>query len=559
MIKTTRLRHANRFRQIIHALVRNGFGFFVQKIGLMEEVKGPRKWWSKENKHVRTSEERIRHLLEELGPTFVKLGQIASTRNDVFPPRLIAELEKLQDHVSPFSYEEVEDVFYAEMEQSIDEYFASFDKEALASASIGQVHKAVTHDGREVAVKVQRPGIERTIEVDLDILYDLAHLAERQIDGASRYRLTKLVKEFTKMIRRELDYTIEGRNTDRIRQQTADNPNVYIPEIDWTCTTKKVLTMELIDGKNINQIDTSTMTKDRTEHIAETIAQTLTRQIFVDGFYHADPHPGNVFILEDDSIAFLDFGMIGRLTPELRNHLATFVMGIVKQDTDDIVKAVSRIGKVPMDIDRESMRKDIDEFQDLYFSVPLHEIEFGRVVNDLLGLVGSYNIEIPQDVTLVAKSLVTAESLISDLDPDISIIEVVKPLGNELKREHFSAQYLKRKIKTYSMEYVDIFSELPDTLKKAANVIDRGRLRHDVRMPEAEMISNRFARIGNQLTLSILLLAISLILGALILGITLGDPEAAGWLRLPVLEGAFVLFALLFGWLMISVLRTRKK
>ncbi|WP_280769559.1 ABC1 kinase family protein [Salipaludibacillus daqingensis] len=560
MLKHTRLRHANRFRQIINALIRNGFGLFVQKIGLMDEVPGPRKWWKvKDKKRIKSTEERIRILLEELGPTFVKLGQIASTRNDIFPQALIEELEKLQDHVTPFSYEEVENVFEVEMEEPILSFFADFDEEPLASASIGQVHKAKTKDGRDVAVKVQRPEIQRKIEADLDILHELASLVERHIDGAERYRLKKLVKEFTKMIRRELDYTIEGRNADRVRKQTADNKHIYIPEVDWTCTTRKVMTMELIDGKNINQVDTSKMSKERREHISETVAHSICRQIFIDGFYHADPHPGNVYIMENDVIAFLDFGMVGRLTTELRGNLAWFVIGILRQNTDDIVKAIQKIGNIPMDLDLQGLKKDVDEFQDLYFSVPLHEIQFGEVVNDLLALIGAYRIEVPHDVTLVAKSLVTIESVISDLDPDLSIIEVVEPLGDELMREFVSPKQIQRRLKAQASEYMDILSDLPDTIKRTMTLIDRGRIRHDVHIPEAELMSSRVSRIGNQLTLSILLLAVSLVLGSLILGITLGDTGNTGWFRLPVLEIGFFVFFFLFTWLTVSILRTRKK
>lgn len=559
MLKSTRLRHANRFRQIINALIRNGFGLFVQKIGLMDEVPGPRKWWTIQDQRVKSREERIRILLEELGPTFVKLGQIASTRNDIFPQPLIKELEKLQDHVTPFSYEEVEVVFEAEMGETVTDFFAEFDKEPLASASIGQVHKAKMKDGSDVAVKVQRPGIQRVIEADLDILHELAALADRHIDGAEHYRLPTLVKEFTKMIRRELDYTIEGRNADRIRKQTESSRNLYIPEVDWTCTTRKIMTMELIEGKNVSQMDTAELSKKRRKLIAETIAHSICRQIFIDGFYHADPHPGNVYVMKEDVVALLDFGMVGRLTPELRGSLASLVIGILRQNTDDIVKSLSKLGDGPIDLDVQGLKKDVDEFLHLYLNVPLHEIQFGEVINDLLALIGTYDIDVPHDVTLVAKSLVTVEAVVSELDQDLSIIEVVEPLGDELIREFMNPDYIFRRMRTYAMEYVDILRELPDTLKKSMTLIERGRLRHDINIPDAERLSLRIARIGNQLTLSILLLAVALVLGALILGITIGGTETTGWMALPILELGFIVFIVLFMWLMLSILRTRKR
>ncbi len=559
MLKHLRFRQANRFRQILNAFIRNGFGFFVQKIGLIDEVPRPQKWRKKEAERIHSTEERIRNLLEELGPTFVKLGQIASTRKDIFPQSLIDELEKLQDHVTSFSYEEVKNVFETEVGESLDDYFDTFEEIPLASASIGQVHKAVTKDGRSVAVKVQRPGIERKISTDLDILYELALLADKHIEGAGNYRLPKLVKEFSKLIMRELDYKIEGRNADRIRSQTENDPRIYIPEVDWTCTTTRVMTMELIEGKNINQLDIEAMGRERRKLIAETITQSICRQIFIDGFYHADPHPGNVYLMKDDKIALLDFGMVGRLTPELRASLASLVIGILKKDTDGIIKSISRMGSAPFELDRQSLKKDLDEFQDLYFSVPLHEIKFGEVVNDLLALVGGHNIEIPHDVTLVAKALVTVESLISEVDHDLSIIKVVEPLGEELVKEYVSFDHLKKKARAHALDYMDAFSGLPEAVKKSMTLVERGRLRHEHRLPEVERIGTRYARIGNQLTLSVLLLAVSLVLGSLILGITIGDPDQSFWLRLPVLELGFIVFFFLFSWLTISILRNRKK
>ncbi|MBB5173875.1 ABC1 kinase family protein [Texcoconibacillus texcoconensis] len=559
MLKRTRLRHANRFRQIIHALVRNGFGYFVQKIGLMNEVPGLKKWRLKDENRITSTEERVRNLLEELGPTFVKLGQIASTRNDIFPQALINELEKLQDHVSPFTYNEAQYVFKSEIGEDITSYFAEFQEEPLASASIGQVYQAKTKDGRDVAVKIQRPGIQRQIDIDLDILHEIARLAERHIDGAEHYRLTKLVGEFTKMLRRELDYTIESKNTDRVRKQTEDNPHVYIPEIIWTCTTRKIMTMELIKGRNVNQINTPDLSEKRREHIAETIVDTITRQIFIDGFYHADPHPGNIYVMDDDIIAFLDFGMVGRLSVELRENLAYLVVGILRRNNDDIVKAIEKIGDLPSDIKRGNLKKDIDEFLDLYLSVSLNEIQIGEIINDLLALIGGYNIEVPHDLTLVAKSLVTVEAVVSDLDPDLSILEVVEPLGGEIMREHFSPKKLSRRLRAYTMEYIDILSDLPESIKKVTSLIERGRMRHDIHIPAAEQMSSRFSRIGNQLSLSILLLAISIVLSALIIGITLGDTDDTGWLQLPVLEIGFFTFFALFVWLTLSILRTRKK
>ncbi|WP_147804234.1 ABC1 kinase family protein [Alkalicoccus halolimnae] len=559
MLKHARFRQANRFRQIINALIRNGFGFFVQKIGLIDEVPRPRKWRVPEEKRIKSTEERIRILLEELGPAFVKLGQIASTRKDIFPQPLLDELEKLQDHVSPFSYEEVKQVFEDETGDPLSSYFSEFEEEPLASASIGQVHKAKTHDGRKVAVKIQRPGVQKTIETDLDILHEIALLADRHIEGTARYHLPKLVKEFTKMILRELNYKIEGRNADRIRRQTADDPRIYIPEVDWKCTTEKIMTMELIEGTNVNHLDIHSISRERREHISEAITYTICKQIFIDGFYHADPHPGNIYVMENDVIGLLDFGMVGRLTQELRSSLASLVIGILRKNTDDIVKAISKMGRVPLEIDREGLKKEIDDFQDLYFNVPMQEIRFGEVVNDLLALIGSYNIEVPHDVTLVAKALVTVESIISELDPELSIIEVVEPLGDELLREHLSPIHLQRRLRNHALDYLDALSGTPDMIKKTMTLIEKGRLRHEIRLPEVELIGRRYARIGNQLTLSVLLLAVSIVLGSLILGITLGDPAQSLWLRLPVLELGFLIFFFLFFWLMVSILRTRIK
>lgn len=554
-----RLKHVQRFHEIVMAFTRNGFGFMMHKLGLLEQVSAPRKWRVLEKQSNRTLEERVRFLLEDLGATFIKLGQIASTRTNSLPRSLTKELEKLQDHVKPVAFDAVKQLIEQELEAPLEELFLDFDEVPMATASIGQVHGAVLHSGEEVAVKVQRPGIRQQIEIDLDILFEMASIAEKRLEWAERYRITAYIEELAKSLRREVDYGIEARNTERMQKQHEEDHFLKIPSVYISHSTRQVLTMERVRGKKLNLVIEEEGHIPEKEKLAEQLVSTITRQIYVHGFYHADPHPGNLLLMADGRIALIDFGMVGMLNREMRNETAMMVMALLRHNTNELVKAVARVGSVPAEVDLGGLKRELDEFQDLYLTANLTEIGLGEVVNDVLRIISRHGIEVPQDFLLIGKSLMTIEGIAVKLDPEISIMEVVEPLGEELLKEYMSPKSVFDRTMTQALEYGELAKELPHLIRKGAAITEKGKLHVEVRSPDTLRATEQISRIGNQLTLSLLLIAVSLVFASLIIGVTVGGTMNESILTLPFFEVVFIVFLLLFLWLIYSILKTRRK
>ncbi len=291
-----RVRHIQRYREIVTTFTRYGFGFVMKDLGLLERLSIPKRLFIDRKKeiHTKTLGERIRMFLEELGPTFVKVGQISSTRSDIFPAEVIQELEKLQDHVPPFGFEEVQQVIEKELDVTLGRVFDHFDETPLAAASIGQVHYAILKTGEKVAVKIQRPNIRNVIETDLEILQDLATLAEHRLEWAAKYRIVAIVDEFAKTLREELDYANEGRNSEKIAKQFKNDPHIRVPDVHWQYSTSKVLTMEYIEGMKLNEVIKRDQNGYNRKNLAERIAKATFQQVLIEGFFHGDPHPGNI-------------------------------------------------------------------------------------------------------------------------------------------------------------------------------------------------------------------------------------------------------------------------
>ncbi|MBP2661811.1 MAG: hypothetical protein H6Q69_4843, partial [Firmicutes bacterium] len=373
-----RVRHINRYREIATALLSQGFDYIVEETGLMQKVpyyQRVRPVFAKEN--TGGVAERIRLVLEQLGPTYVKLGQIASTRPDLLPPEIIDELEKLQDAVPAFSFTEVRSVLQEELGGTLEKIFQHFEPEPIAAASIGQVHQAVLKTGTTVAVKIQRPSIAIDIQTDLEILYELSNLAERRFHWAKSYQLMDMIDEFSKSLRSELDYTSEARNAEKISKQFTNNPMIYVPKIYWDYSTQKVLTAEYIEGIKISKKEDLKQQGYNLSLLAERFAKGIFHQIFMEGFFHGDPHPGNVVVLPGEIIVFLDFGMVGRLSSEMKYNLSSLVIGLMRQDADELTKTIFRMGIVPDHVNRIQLREDIEVLKEKYYGIPLSKVSLG--------------------------------------------------------------------------------------------------------------------------------------------------------------------------------------
>lgn len=551
-----RIRHLKRYRDVAKVLARHGFGFFVEEIGLLHMLSLPKRLF-KDMEEIDTKSvgERIRQVIEELGPTFVKIGQIASTRGDVIPEDILKELEKLQDNVPPFSFAEVSGIIEEELGSPLGEFFSSFEEKPLAAASIGQVHQARLSSGEKVAVKVQRPQIKALIETDLEILVDLAILAEHRIARMERLQLRDVVEEFAKSLRHELDYTIEGRNAEKIAKQFKDDSSIYIPSIYWDYSTRAVLTMEFVEGQKLNSV-LDQQGYDR-KALAEHLVKALFHQVLIEGFFHADPHPGNILLLDGGVISLIDFGMVGRLTLEMKHNFASLVIAMMRQNTESMIKAVLRIGIVPEDVNLPLLTNDVDELREKYMDVPMSQISLGEAISDLFVVAFQHQIRIPSDFTLLAKCLLTLEGIVEKLDPELSIMDMAEPFGIKLLKERYQPSTIAGRIWHNVTDYGDLLVDLPKQLKDLMRDVLRGRIRLEVSVPELDIFLRKLDRVTNQISFSIVLLAFSIVMGALIIASSLGRQTILIW-QIPAIEIGFGMAALMLLWLFISIFKSGK-
>jgi ubiquinone biosynthesis protein len=551
-----RMRHISRYRDIAIALIRHGFGIVVEEIGFSQFLSFPtRLFFEPKKKDSKTVGERIRLVLQELGPTFVKLGQIASTRPDLLPEEIICELEKLQDQVPPFSFQEVCDIIEEELGDKLDNIFQHFEDIPLAAASIGQVHRAILRSGEQVAVKVQRPNITSVIETDLEILQDLAALAEHRLEWARRYQIRDMVDEFSKSLRAELDYTMESRNAEKISNQFRNDPSIYVPKLFLEYSTRKVLTMEYIDGVKLNEPDKLKRYGYNPKRLAERLAIAIFRQIFNNGFFHGDPHPGNVIVLPGEVIAFIDFGMVGRLTPEMKYHFSSLVIALMRQSSDGVIKAVLRMGLVSDDVNMVQLRGDVEQLREKYYGVPLSQISLGEAVNDLFRTAFRHSIRIPADLTLLGKTLLTVEGVVEKLDPDFSIFNIAEPFGRQLLKERLEPKNVAETVWKRVSDYGELLFDLPKQMKNVTSLIKRGRLRLEIAIPELDLFLRKLDRISNRLSFSIVLLAFSIIMVGVIIGSSLGRQSTLLW-KIPAIEIGFGMATIMFLWLLYSIFKS---
>ncbi|MGG3456798.1 putative protein kinase UbiB [compost metagenome] len=549
------VRHTGRYREIAMALGRHGFGYLAEEIGLARLIRLPLRRLRKSEPGSPTLAERIRLVLEELGPTFVKVGQLASTRSDLLPEAIIQELVKLQDQVPPFPAEEARRILEAEFHQPLGELLESFDETPLAAASIGQVHRARLTTGEPVAIKVQRPDIVPVIELDLDILQHLTALANKRWAWVSRFQIPQMAQEFARSIRAELDYSFEGRNMEKIRRQFKADEGIYIPGVHWSLTTSRVLTMDFVEGEHLNRLlEIDEMGYDRKE-LAERLVNALLRQIFEGGFFHADPHPGNLLVTRTGELAFIDFGMVGRLSSEMKDHLSSLVIALMRRSTEGMVRAILRMGLVGDDADTDGLRQDLERLRERYYDIPFAEIQIGQALQDLFATAQKHQVVLPADLLLLGKALLTVEGVALALDPHLRILDLAEPFGRKLLREKYAARRLGKKLFDEAAELTDSLIDLPHQVRKLSSTLARGKLKMDMNLPEMEQFLRKLDQISNRLSFSIVLLAFSIIMVGLIIGSSLARMPTLLW-DIPAIEIGFIVATLMFLWLLFSIFRS---
>jgi ubiquinone biosynthesis protein len=551
-----RIRHINRYRDIATALIRHGFGFIVEGLDVFQMLSLPARLLRETEKVSKKSVgERIRYVLQELGPTFVKLGQIASTRPDIIPEKISTELEKLQDQVDSFPFDEVKAIIERELNRELNEMFSSFDEVPLAAASIGQVHLGMLVTGEPVAVKIQRPAIPETIKTDLEILGTLAVLAENRFDWAKRYQIQQMIQEFGKSLIDELDYTIEGQNTDRVAKQFLKDANIHIPGIYWEYSSNKVLVIEFIEGIKVNNLEQINAKGYDHKKIAEHLIQAFLHQVFIEGFFHADPHPGNLLVMPDERIAFIDFGMVGRLTSEMKNNFANLIIALMRQSTDGVIKSIMGMGLVNEDVNMSELRRDVNLLREKYYGVSFSEVSLGGAVKDLFDTANRHQIVIPPDLVLLGKALLTIEGVVEKLDPEISIVQLAEPFGKRLLKERLNPKRIAEDVWKEISEYSGILLNFPKQFREVMNVVKQGHMRLEVSVPQLDLFLRKLDRISNRLAFSIVLLAFSIIMAGLIIGSSLSGYKSVLW-NVPAIELGFFIAVSMSIWLIYSIFKS---
>ncbi|WP_429373267.1 ABC1 kinase family protein [Paenibacillus sp. DS2015] len=550
-----RIRHTGRYREIGMALIRHGFGYMVEELGLFQVLTIPRRWITHESVESKTLGERIRLVLEDLGPTFIKLGQLASTRTDLLPEPIIQELVKLQDQVPPFSSDTARGILEQELDIPIQSMVSWFEDVPIAAASIGQVHMAKLKTGERVAIKIQRPGVIRMMSRDLDIISDLTAVAEKRWQWARQYQLSRIVQEFSKSMLAELDYSQEARNTEKIALQFTKDAHIHIPRIYWEYTSSRVLTMEFVDGIMLSRREELINKGHDLKEIAERVVNGMLQQIFVEGFFHADPHPGNIMVRKDGSIAFIDFGMVGRVSSDMKDHLSGLIIALMRKNTEGMVRAVLKLGLLPDDGDISALRADLDRLRDEYYDVPFAEISMGKALNDLFGVARQHQIMIPPDLTLLGKALLTLEGIIEKLDPSLSIIDMAEPFGKKLLKERYSTGRIQKKVFGGVTNLLESMLELPGQARQISSLISKGKLKVEISIPELQAVMRKMDQISNRLSMSIVLLAFSIIMVGLIVGSALNHQPSILW-HFPVIGIGFGVAFFMLIWLLYGIFKS---
>lgn len=499
-----RVGRSNRYRQIVEILVRHGFGFVVGKAGWDNQRIAHLLKPDGAEAHVVGTPERLRLMIEDLGPTFIKLGQILSTRGDLLPASYRAELAKLQDSAPPVASEQIRSTFAEEFGRSVDEVFNTFDMQPIAAASIGQAHTATLPDGSEVIVKLRRPHIIEDVEEDLRVLVDLSYLAARHWEMARYYDIVAIVAEFAQTLRAELDYLHEGRNLERIASNFADESSLHIPTIYWDLTTSRVLTLERIRGVKITNVaELEAQGCDRGV-IARRATRILLTMILRDGFFHADPHAGNVFVERDGRIGLIDFGMVGEVDRISQDGLMKLMLGITQQDASRLADTMLDLSAGRTPVDRNALRRDLQRLLARYSNRPISDVRFGDFISEMIEVLRTYRLRLPPDLALLLKTIVMGEGLAEEIDPTFNLMEVYIPLTEEVIRERFSVSGWTKQLLLSGIDSLESTLEIPQRLRHILGDIERGGFEVNIQPSSFDPYFSRLERLVNHVLIALL-------------------------------------------------------
>lgn len=513
-------RYLRRYRQIVSILFDYGFGAALNQLGMGERLNIPRRVRKRKvlPEDTFSNARRLRMAIEELGPTFIKGGQILSARSDLLPPEFIEELIYLQDRVPPVSWEKAAAVIESELGKPVSQIFRAIDTEPIAAASLAQVYTATLFTGEKVVVKVQRPGIEEVVNTDLDIMFDLAKTAQEHTEIGYRHEVSELAQEFAYGLRGELDFRREARNAGQFRENFKDEPYLYVPKIYLEYSTRRVMVLERLQGIKIDDIQALDAAGYDRHELASRAADFVLKEVMLDGYFHADPHPGNLLILPGGVIGVIDFGTMGRLDERDRSNLARLFINIVTMDVDAVVEQLQHMRIAGYHVDTEGLTKDLRRVLMRYYGLPIYEISGQELFREVQPLIYNYKLRVPSDYWLLIKTAMIMQGVGLTLDPDFDIFAAAQPYLAKLFRRAWLPTSWGPGLMRFGLEWKDLAAELPRKLNRITDQLERGDLTVKAELPQIEPIFQRVDRIVNRVINA-------MILGALIVGLAFLVPR----------------------------------
>jgi ubiquinone biosynthesis protein len=560
------IRGLRRFGTITGVLFKHGFGDVAERLFNGRETL-PKE--AEDELILKTgfpSPRRIRLVLEELGPSFVKLGQLMSTRADIFPPEYIEEFKKLQDSVPPIPFADVKSVIERETGRPLEAIFAQFDPGSIAAASVGQVHIAKLFTGETVAVKVIRPGIEKKIREDIRLMYYLADKIERAFEMGRILGVSNLVREFERIIFRELDMLIEAGSIEKFASNFEDDTEIYIPAVYWDYTTRSVLVMEHIDGIKMDEVEAIKAHSLDPKEVAMIGLRSFSRQLMEFGFFHADPHPGNTIVMYDGRVGLVDFGITGYLDQEMMRQIANLFLGYAEHDYDMIMDALSEAGLIDEEtMDLKSFRVDLKDMSEAFYGRSLQNISVKDVYDQVMQLVLKYRVRLPRNLLLLLKTFIQTEALGKILGSDASILEVTKPFARKLLQRGYDAQSMLKNVGRHGRSTANYVKAMPKFVHDILRQTAQGKQRIEMRHSGLDPVTNQLEKGVNRLTVGLIIsasiLAASLILNSaqqvLVFTVDFFGLQTISLTSVLGIVG-YVIATILGVWLVFSILRSGK-